>query len=363
MLRIYKKNNIITESALRAMNEGQEIYLYGCGDIGKVIAGVFIEQGIRIDGFVVDKAFYKAGEEVNDIPIFCIDDVLNSIQKKLIIVTHRGCKIEKLQSYQNIQVINEDIFSYFSVEPNNEYIDFYFYSRNKEKFEDLYDLLHDEKSRRTLEAFMNQKISGELQYLKEVYEDNQYYDSEIIDFSKLKVIVDCGAYNGDSYISFLENYKGVRGKEYDGIAYLLEPNKINCNLLIETCGEDKRCRIKELGAWDKKDILKFSEEGTSSVIMEKGMVTIPVDKIDNVIEDRVDFIKMDIEGAEYKALLGAAESIKRWHPVLAICVYHKKDDLLEIPYLIKSICPEYQFYLRAYSRYSQELVLYAIFDS
>jgi hypothetical protein len=77
-------------------------------------------------------------------------------------------------------------------------------------------------------------------------------------------------------------------------------------------------------------------------------------------DGRVDFIKMDIEGSELNALQGAQNTIRKYKPILAICVYHKKNDLLTIPAYIHSICPEYKFYLRAHSKYSQELVLYAV---
>lgn len=71
-------------------------------------------------------------------------------------------------------------------------------------------------------------------------------------------------------------------------------------------------------------------------------------------------IKMDIEGVEAEALSGAQETIKRDRPVLAICVYHKREDLITIPKIIRQLCSEYKFYLRAYSKHSTEIVLYAI---
>ena len=68
---------------------------------------------------------------------------------------------------------------------------------------------------------------------------------------------------------------------------------------------------------------------------------------------------MDIEGSEYKALLGAERTIKTFAPTLAICVYHRKEDLINIPKLIKSYRNDYVFFLRTYRYISQELVLYA----
>lgn len=69
---------------------------------------------------------------------------------------------------------------------------------------------------------------------------------------------------------------------------------------------------------------------------------------------------MDIEGSELQALHGAESVIKKYHPILAVCVYHKKDDLLTIPQYIRKLYEGYRLYLRAYVRYSEELVLYAM---
>jgi predicted transposase YdaD len=86
--------------------------------------------------------------------------------------------------------------------------------------------------------------------------------------------------------------------------------------------------------------------------------TTTIDKI--CIDKPVTIIKMDIEGAETEALKGAEETIKQYQPQLVISVYHKKQDLYEIPLLIHSICPEYQFYLRQFSEHLSETVLVAV---
>lgn len=87
-------------------------------------------------------------------------------------------------------------------------------------------------------------------------------------------------------------------------------------------------------------------------------------------EKKVTLINMDIEGAEYDALCSAEQIIKNQRPVLAICVYHKQDDLVKLPRLIENMVSEYCFYLRKYpslvGRYYDgmfrlnELVLYAV---
>jgi len=77
---------------------------------------------------------------------------------------------------------------------------------------------------------------------------------------------------------------------------------------------------------------------------------------------KVNTIKMDIEGSEIEAIKGAKETILRYCPKLQICVYHKMDDLWNIPLLIRSINPKYKFYLGHHSQNIFDTLLYAIPD-
>lgn len=91
---------------------------------------------------------------------------------------------------------------------------------------------------------------------------------------------------------------------------------------------------------------------------------IPLDTIDNLLASgripRVDVIKLDIEGSEVAALLGARETILRHRPMLAISAYHRNDDMATIPALVASIAPDYRFYLEHYTISSTETVLFAV---
>lgn len=72
---------------------------------------------------------------------------------------------------------------------------------------------------------------------------------------------------------------------------------------------------------------------------------------------------MDIEGSELEALKGAVKTIQRDKPRLAICLYHKPEDIVEIPRLIKNLVPEYKLYIRHYIPYHFDTVLYAVIDN
>lgn len=102
------------------------------------------------------------------------------------------------------------------------------------------------------------------------------------------------------------------------------------------------------------------------VVEGPGTIQVPTESIDRYVAaqglPRVDFIKMDIEGAEIPALLGAAETIRRFRPKLAICVYHWPDDLWKIPRLVRELEPSYRLWLDHYSIDTGETVLYAAAD-
>jgi hypothetical protein len=118
-----------------------------------------------------------------------------------------------------------------------------------------------------------------------------------------------------------------------------------------------------LGAWNKNETLSFVSVGEGSKIIDESgeTETISAVRVDDVLgSEKVTYIKMDIEGAEINALIGAKNIICRDKPKLAISVYHKRSDIWEIPMLLLKYNPEYKFFLRVYSFTGNDTVLYAI---
>jgi FkbM family methyltransferase len=108
------------------------------------------------------------------------------------------------------------------------------------------------------------------------------------------------------------------------------------------------------GVWDKEDTLKMSIDpknsaGDSFVRTAKDaqFISLPLTTIDKLVAElnlpRVDFIKMDIEGAEQHAITGAKETISRFHPRMSLCIYHLEQDQIAIPRMVQDIVPAYQF--------------------
>lgn len=365
-MNIKETRNIFFNEIENAYLQGKNIYILGAGSGAGILVNGLKKLGVfdYITGFVIDNCFddgeiYKFGKPVMD-----TNKLSDETDKPLVILSIRGyneIKKRKIENYAN--VIDEDIMSLWMLD-GEELLTREYYDNNKAAFIETYNLLSDEKSRDCLEAYINSKISGKYVYLSKIWEENQYFAEDIIDIEGIASWIDCGAYDGDSYISFAKNYKDITGNDFSGKVTLYEPDKNNYERLTENMNKYKMVSSKcvNKGIWKKKDTLMFyTGDTTSSCFDDGGSVAIDVDCIDDLHRnEKVDFIKMDIEGSELMALQGGKTVIENNKPALAVCVYHKREDLITIPQYIHKLNSNYKLYLRAYKRWSQELVLYAV---
>ena len=172
-----------------------------------------------------------------------------------------------------------------------------------------------------------------------------------------ETIIDAGCYNGATALRFLEWGKGKVSRIYS-----FEPDScsyVRCQDRLKDYAD--RITLINKGLWNKDDTVFANPDGSGgSSVLSKGSTEIKLTSIDNTVNGgKVTLIELDIEGAELKALEGAKNTIICHHPRLAISVYHKPEDIYEIPGYILSLVPEYKFYLRHYSSRNWETVLYA----
>lgn len=184
----------------------------------------------------------------------------------------------------------------------------------------------------------------------------QYFD--VFDARKDEVFVDAGAYDGGTVRDFIRwcggNYNMIYSFEPD------EANYLKCKELIER-EQIERIQLIRKGTYDRDMNLNFDASGDGGAsITESGSSVVEVTSIDAVLNGaEATFLKMDVEGSELKSLYGARKTIERYRPRLAICVYHKILDFIEIPLLLLEMNPSYRFYLRHYASNLCETVLYA----
>ena len=168
--------------------------------------------------------------------------------------------------------------------------------------------------------------------------------------------VDCGAFNGDTYKELISVVKCSE-------AYLFEPDPSNYHKLCENvCLLTGHVLCFPLAISNTYAIITLNgNEGESSAISLDGNIHIASATLDEMLGNiDIDFIKIDIEGSEESALLGATKLIERSRPIMAISLYHRQEDLWVIPELLYKLCPDYNFYLRQHFNNSFDLVFYAV---
>lgn len=188
------------------------------------------------------------------------------------------------------------------------------------------------------------------------YPGVQYFDLPELNLRN-EYFVDAGALDGETSKYFLTHFE-------NGHTYTLEPNPKQLDIIRERLRPYPQAEIFPFGVYDQNTVMRFetryAQKG-SSKLLESGELEVEVRRLDDLLEGRkVTFLKMDIEGSELAALRGAERIIREQRPKLAICVYHKPEDIWEIPSFILGCHPDYKLYLRHYSMGSTETILYAI---
>jgi FkbM family methyltransferase len=337
-------------------NSKLPLLLYGAKKFASMVKKYLDKENIRVDYVAVRKDFYTPNEFLDNIPVKILDEVIDEQLSVNIVFGFFNYKDEmaRLSSYKNISktiFIDCSGFSGF----DQGFIETYY-----SMLEKLYYRLEDTFSREIMLAFIESKrtLCPDALYKLNVKDEKQYFPS-FLQLKENEVFVDCGAYDGDTALTFdqiIHNYT-IGGSKI----YAFECDKANVKKLWKNTAHLENIKIIEKGCWSEKGTLFFSNEGTTgSLISDKGQLEIEVDSIDNAVQDEVSFIKMDIEGAELEALKGAKNTISKYKPKLAISVYHKQEDLITIPQYILQLNDNYKLYLRHYGEISIETILYAI---
>ena len=227
-----------------------------------------------------------------------------------------------------------------------------------------FSLWADELSRREYLAQLKFRILGEFDSLSAPVPQESYFPDDLFDLSPDEKFIDCGAFDGITVKHFLK-----RQKRFDGKVIAYEPDPENFELLkqyVSNLAEGSREGIVPLryAVGAKHEIVHFDATGTmGSAISNNGKLEVECVTLDEDLRDlqiQPTYIKMDIEGGELDALAGARNLIQKEMPILAICLYHRYDDLWRIPLFIHSLAGEYRLFLRPHEIEGWQLVCYAV---
>lgn len=182
------------------------------------------------------------------------------------------------------------------------------------------------------------------------------------------VVIDGGGCWGDTALYFADAV-GDTGKVYcfefdDGNLEILEAN------LKRNSALQPRIEVVKHPMWKTSDIeFRYDSKGPGTSVGDEsvsGGKTTTTLSIDDLVNrrslNRVDFIKMDVEGAEMDALHGAEQTMRRWKPRLAISIYHSLDDYFRLARYIHDLQVGYRLYLHHATAHNEESLVFAVAD-
>ncbi len=222
----------------------------------------------------------------------------------------------------------------------------------------------DEESLATYRANILWRAKGDPSHLPFPAPPNTYFPSNIFKLTADESIVDCGAFDGDTLRMFLK----VSGS-FEAF-YAVEADRVSLTKLrsyVAGLPSQVAERVHEMDCAVGRERCTLQFVMTGALTSRAGdldgpeavdVACLPLDEL--FADRRVTIIKMDIEGAEFDALVGGREIIQRDSPVLAICVYHTQNDIWRIPLLMQSLNPAYKLYLRTYDGDGFQSVVYAV---
>ena len=305
---------------------------------------------------IIDKNFNLL---VNDIKKSSETEIFFHIKERFLLLneeTRKSCEnfFNKFLYWGKLDVLNKE-FEFFELKAST-------LKKHIDDFVWLYSNLCDYQSKTILYGILNNWYNWDFTYLgksiQNLYDD--YFDLDLIPSCEDEVLVDLGAYIGDTALSFINNY----GEDSYKKIYCYEINKENFGYLEANMKpyEDIYLRLKGVYDENKEMFLKENGELSSSQVSDDGDILVNMVCLDDDIKEEITIIKSDIEGSEVKALIGAKGHIINEHPKLLISIYHSNNDVWQIPKMIKEMDDSYRFYLRYHggSIYPTEITLIAL---
>ncbi len=336
------------------------IILFGAGGLLPYAISELKKLDIEA-AYISDNNKNLHGTKTNDIEII----PPNEIKDKNLPVLITSMYAKEIASQMKSMGIKEVYdFSYvFDLRRWIEHFNFELINNNIDKINETRELFEDIESKRVFDSILKYRKTLNPDFLlKASYDD---YFHPLIRPEEGDVIIDGGAWHGNTCLEFASRLKNKC------IIYSFEPEESNFNKLKSNIYKHKLQEIVfpvKKGLYDKECTLFINTNVDNDMQFQVQSTdtgkSIEVISIDAFVEkekiSKVNFIKMDIEGSEYKALEGSEKTIERFKPKLAICVYHLYNDLWEIPLLIKRLNSEYRLYLGHHSQNLLDTVLYAI---
>lgn len=352
ILKNYYKSNDNMRAILEKNGEKQ-IMIFGAGELGHRMYDILKKQDISVKCFC-DNKISDGVDERTGMKITGLQKLKEDIKNLFVLIAVYD-DMGYAMVYKQLMDFGFESSELINAKAVVEKLPISFLEENMEKYRKVYSFLEDDFSKdvylnRIKKAYLYSGISQNVSSGQE-----EYFDEKII-LTDEEVFIDCGGFDGDTALKFIGRTNG----KYKKIV-IFEPEISKENQIKERL-KNYKYDFYRYGVWSHETVLKFDATGDlASHVSETGGVEVEAKALDEMIlEDEPTYIKMDIEGSEAEALKGCRKIIRKYRPKLAICIYHKPEDLFEIPILIKELCGDYKMFIRQYADSIFETVCYAV---
>ena len=325
----------------RLKAEKRPIFIYGMGDGALKIMSVFRDKNITVAGIFASDDFVR-GHSFEGYRVHKLSEIEEVVEDFVVVLAFAAGyqeivdKIHAIASKHtlyvpDVPVVGRGLFTYdYCLE-------------NADKIQQVYDSLADDYSRKVYANIINFKISGKIEYLSAVTSSKAEIYKKIIKPNLNEVYVDLGAYNGDTVKEILEFTHG----KYVSI-YAVEPDRKNFKKLSKFVDGMPHIHTYNSAAWCIDTELPFaSKAGRQSAITAESDNMVEAVSVDSILAKKpATIIKMDVEGFEREAIWGSAYTIAHYAPKMMVSLYHRNEDIFELPLLIKKLNPAYKLYIR-----------------
>ena len=336
------------KSVWKRLTEAKKpIVMYGMGDGAEKIMAVFDRLEIKPAAFMASDEFVR-GHSFMGYQVHKLSEIQEMYQDFIIVVCF-GSSLPPVMDRLYELDGQYELYAPDVPVAGDGLFDGKYLSANSGKLQRVKKLLADEQSRKVLEDIVSYKLSGDIKLLKgcETPTDEGW---SLLKIGRNETYVDLGAYNGDTVDRFLRH----TNKEFEHI-YALEPDSRSFKRMVRRNYALGRGIFHPVNAaaWNEDTTLQFRSSGGRSSSTAGGrygrgrMLPVKAMKVDTLLEgNKATLIKFDVEGSEREALEGARETISKYRPKLILSVYHRCEDLLELPLKIHEMNSSYKLYLR-----------------
>ena len=333
------------------------IVMYGMGNGADKILERFDSLGIEVADFFASDGFVR-GHSFHGKTVLSFSEIKEKYNNFIIILSFASSLDDVLDWFYKLNEKHEMYAPDVPVTGDGTF-DLDYYLTHKESFDKARSLLADDISRNVFDNVIKYKLTGKISYLKEIETVPDEAWNNLLSPDSYKTCVDCGAYNGDTakeMICRCENVSKI---------FALEPDKRNFKKLSAFAEIDSRVIPINAASWNENTVLNFDSSGNRNAnhfsLNSKKTVDIEAKTVDGICNGMADYIKYDVEGAERQALLGSKNTLANCSPDLLVSVYHRNEDLFDLPLLINELNSNYKLYLRKFKYVpAWDLNLYAV---